>query len=304
MSRPRNNLDELQRKHAQSTVSSPTKPATPQTGGGKVSASDPGFSLPFDTSATQAKFKPAKSVSSSTPATSTGTAAASQPIVARFTSHPTVKRLGSWSTPGFNKNKPPPLNCPSAADNSISYVDVSSTETVSVNTSTSSIPTKRLSSGGAEDLFPHVSPPKRPKTDHVPDKENVFRSDPKGKGKGRARDPADLSITTHTPSHNTLPSPHIQIYPPAQRSRTSTSLRIAFEGLTHDADLPEVWSVIVSLSILISFIIPKKSEDELRGVCNTANELSEVCNKLIGAARLSPDVYQDIEFLTVLRCVS
>ncbi|KAI1790725.1 hypothetical protein LXA43DRAFT_468706 [Ganoderma leucocontextum] len=204
MSRPRNNLDELQRKHALPAVSSPTKLATPQTGGGK------------------GKFKPAKSIPASTPATAT------------------VKRLGSWSTPGFGRTKPSPLTFPSVADNSVSYIDVSSTESIPGNASTSSIPSKRLSSGCPEDLFPTISP-KRPKTDHVLGKENFPYSDPKGKGKARAREPPRPPVSIRTqPSHIALPNPHTQAYAPLQLPKPVLSLRVAFEALAPEADLREV----------------------------------------------------------------
>lgn len=248
MSRPRNNLDELQRKHALPAASSPTKLTTPQTAASKVR---PSFHTLFShnvTSPSQGKFKPAKSIPTSTPAAATGAHFSSQPpFINLLHVYSSVKRLGSWSTPGFGKNKPLPLKLPSAADNSLSYIDVSSTESILPNASTSSIPTKRLSSGCPEDLFPAISP-KRPKTDRLLDKENVPYSDPKGKGKARARDPTRSSGSIRAPPpHTTLLETRTHVYPSSQFPKSISSLRVAFEAVPPDADLVEV-QIIKSLA--------------------------------------------------------
>ena len=151
----------------------------------------------------------------------------------------------------------------SAADNSISYIDVSSTESVSVNASTSSIPSKRLSSGSPEDLFSTISP-KRFKTDHFLGKENIPYSDPKGKGKARAREPPRSPVANRAlPLHITLPKPHIQANPALQSPRSIPSLRKAFEALAPDAGLREVQCIVQlaawTLSELSSLRNPRMS---------------------------------------------
>ena len=150
-----------------------------------------------------------------------------------------VRKLGSFSTPGFNKVKPQPLNYPSAADNSISYVNVSSTESTPLNASTSSIPIKRQSSGSSEGLAP-PSPPKRPKTAHLPNKENIFHADSgKDKGKGRAREPPRSSA----PPAGSVQPPVTTFLSNVQSSSSrgkATTLRATWEALPIDVDLHEV----------------------------------------------------------------
>ncbi|OJT14202.1 ATP-dependent DNA helicase hus2/rqh1 [Trametes pubescens] len=265
--RPKNNLDEIQRKYALAPASMKPVPSTPRASGSKVRVLV--ASLPSSTHTwLQAKFKPAKSIATSTPS-----------------SNVTVRKLPSFSTPGFNKPKLPPLA--SAADNSLSVISISSTESTPYNASTSSIPVKRLSVGPPDVLIPRFSP-KRAKTDHAPDKENFFRPDPSAKAKGKAREVPVTAIASpipsfgHSSSHR--PSPALSTtFSNSARSKTGAAeLRSAFESLTHDADLEE------------------KSEEDLRGVIASAQELIESCDKQVGAARIDAGEPRDVGFCNLL----
>ncbi|KAI0362779.1 ATP-dependent DNA helicase [Trametes cingulata] len=253
--RPKNNLDELQRRQA-ALSPAPLRyvPTTPRPSGSK------------------SKFKPAKSIPTSAPGPS----------------NVTVRKLPSFSTPGFNKPKPPPVPSPavnSAADNSLSIISVSSTESTPLNVSTSSIPVKRLSTGPPDELIPRGSP-KRTKTDHVPDKENLFHDDVLDRGKGKAREQSYSVLQSST--NPTINRSNAQAAPTPVQSNGSGSgsgkaaLRAAFEALIHDADLEE------------------KSEEELRGVCTTAQLLIESCDKQVGAARADAGEPRDVGFCNLL----
>ncbi|KAI0637284.1 hypothetical protein C8Q77DRAFT_559783 [Trametes polyzona] len=158
----------------------------------------------------KSKFKPTRSIATSTPATT----------------HVTVRKPPPASTPAF---EPLPTSVAStlAADKSLSIVSISSTDSTALDISTSSIPAKRLSFGPPEDIASRSSP-KRPKTTHAPDKENHFRPDPPGKGKARAREAR----------------PH-----PGSTSSGAAKLRASFESLTCDADLEEVRNVPIFCSL-------------------------------------------------------
>lgn len=151
-----------------------------------------------------------------------------------------VRKLQSFSTPGFNKVKPQPLQYPSVADNSVSYVNVSSAESTPLSASTSSIPVKRFSAGSSEDLVP-PSPPKRFKTAHPPDKENIF-FDESRKGKGRAREPPRATVHLAGPSRPQSATLHTHVNQPSTPSKPlTTTLRASFDALPLDIDLDQVW---------------------------------------------------------------
>ncbi|KAH9857775.1 hypothetical protein C2E23DRAFT_805636 [Lenzites betulinus] len=208
----------------------------------------------------KSKFKPTVTIPSSTPSTVT------------------VRKLPPFSTPNLSKPKTPlfaPVST-STGDNSFSsIISISSTDTTPLRPSTSSVPAKRLSASFPDDLVPE-SPPKRPKTTHSVDKENRFHSDPSGKGKGRAHEvtpsaaPSTTSASGLTVVHKSGPTNSI-------RSKAGAAeLRSSFEALAHDADLEE------------------KSEEELRGVITTAQDLIEGCDRQVGAARADAGEPRDV----------
>ena len=149
-----------------------------------------------------------------------------------------VRKLPSFSTPNYGKAKPTPLNHTSACNNTPSYVSISSTESTPLDASTSSIPTKRLSSG-AEDIVPRISP-KRPKIDHPSDKENIFHRSSSQVAKGKARAKDQPSLTSRAPIQPPLPALHIPSDHSPLPGNSTATLRAAFEALPYDADLSEV----------------------------------------------------------------
>ncbi|KAI9056667.1 hypothetical protein FKP32DRAFT_1438968 [Trametes sanguinea] len=251
--RPKNNLNE----HVRRIGGTPTPPARVMPASPLATGSKP-------------KFKVSKSLTSSTP------------------SHVAVRPPPSFSTPGFDKPKPAPqaANSSSVADASnLSIISISSTDSTALNTSTSSIPAKRVSSGSPADLFPD-SPPKRPKTDNALNKENRFPVNSISYANGRARNRAgsdqpastggSSSSSTTRPVASTPPSHNVQGTLPA------TALHAALTALPHDAGLEEM------------------SEEELRGVCSTSDSLLEWCNKQIGAARADVGDPRDAAFCNIL----
>ncbi len=190
----------------------------------------------------QGKFKPAKSMPTKSSASASLSLGLSRPAKFLIFPNPKVSKLGSFSTPGFGKVKPKPLEF-TTADNGSPYVNVSSTESTPLNVSTSSIPIKRFSSGSSEDFPPHTSP-KRPKTTHhPPDKENVFLEvDVSGKGKGRAQDSGPPSSTLHVvvPSHTAQASPSVPTFSSRSAGTGPKALPGMFEKLPHDVGLHEV----------------------------------------------------------------
>ena len=185
----------------------------------------------------QSSSQPSPSPPLLRPRTSVRTLPLVSPLPAPIVPHK-VRKLASFSTPNYGKVKPPPLNFPSAIDNSPSYVSVSSTESTPLNASTSSVPAKRSSSGVPDDLIPRTSP-KRSKTNHLPEKENIFRSSSQSKGKASARDPP--LATPLGPFRTPLPAPRFTAHPSRiPDNAVATSLRAAFESIACDADLHQV----------------------------------------------------------------
>ncbi|KAI0670686.1 hypothetical protein C8Q78DRAFT_1079618 [Trametes maxima] len=250
--RPKNNLDELQRRHAASTAPARPAPATPLRSTGKP------------------KFKPAKSIATSTP------------------SSVTVRKLPSFSTPGFNKPKPslpaPDLSTSAADTSNLSVISISDSDSTAFNASTSSIPAKRLSSASPDEPLPPLSP-KRPKTDHVPDKENIFRIDPPVNGKGKSREQTHHFIQPSTKA--TVGEALLQVSSAHSTTRAPetgpAALRLGLTSLSHDPDLEE------------------KSEEELQGVITTALALIEACNKEIGAARADAGKPRDVLLCNLIK---
>ncbi|CCM06382.1 uncharacterized protein FIBRA_08641 [Fibroporia radiculosa] len=131
--------------------------------------------------------------------------------------------LPSFSTPGFGKSKPLPLHSTFPADNTI-VVDVSSAESSPTGPSVTRVPAKRLSSDFPVD-FEMIGSAKRVKIDEKLDKENVFASSPKDKGKDKDHPPTlgtrgnagirldHLSYETQKDSILTSPLNIVQSYP-------------------------------------------------------------------------------------------
>ncbi|KAI0822656.1 P-loop containing nucleoside triphosphate hydrolase protein [Trametes gibbosa] len=241
--RPKNNLDELKRtRSALPSTTTPIAPITPRSAPGK------------------AKFRPAPAASS-TP------------------SGVTVRKLPSFSTPGFNKPKPPSLapTAPSAADSSFSsIISISSTDTTPLHASTSSIPAKRISATFPDNLGPD-SPPKRPKTIHSVDKENLFLFDSAPKGKGRLQQATPFGTASPISS-----SGLIQVHRPGPSTVSAHSNSIRSKAgaadlyASFEADLEE------------------KTDEELCGVINTAQELIQSCDRQVGAARAGAGEPRDV----------
>ena len=158
-----------------------------------------------------------------------------------FLSPTLVSKLGSFSTPGFGKVKPKPLDL-HATDNDTPYINISSTESTPLNASTSSIPIKRFSSGSSED-FPPLASTKRPKITHQPpDKENLFLEvGARDKGKGRAREPLPSSpLHVVAPSRTAPQASNVATNALTSASNAPKSMGKLFETMPHDIDLYEV----------------------------------------------------------------
>ncbi|KAI8998921.1 hypothetical protein BD414DRAFT_476448 [Trametes punicea] len=264
--RPKNNLDELQRRFGHSPVPQRPTPATPIAGSSKT------------------KFKPANSLTTSTPSNVTGQFPSF--VFNTRSDSCQVRQLPSFSTPGFNKPKPPPLVSPSVADTSnLSIISVSSTDTAPIHESASSIPVKRISSGCSDDLRSHGSP-KRARTNQPPDKENHSPVDSFDKDKSRARQHRQErggSMPSNSPTTAVASVQGTFLRNAQDKLGTgAAALRAHFQELPHDADFEG------------------KSEEELRGVCTTADNLVEFCNKQIGAARADAGDPRDVAFCNLL----
>lgn len=145
------------------------------------------------------------------------------------------------------------------------------------------------------------------KTDHAPDKENFFGPDPSAKGKGKAREVPVIAVASpipssgHSSSHR--PSPALSsTLSNAPRSKTGAAeLCSAFESLTHDADLEEVRNAHVPFGPPRLNHAQQKSEEELRGVIASAQQLIESCDRQVGAARVDAGEPRDVAFCNLLK---
>ena len=144
-----------------------------------------------------------------------------------------VGKLPSFSTPNYGKAKPPALHHPSTFDNSLSYVNISSSESTPRVGVVSSVPTKRLSTGIPDDIQSRTSP-KRPKTVHSENKENSRRD--KGKARAHESRPPFLPLPQRLPALNLPSNTASTMTHPANTSRA------VFEALPHAAGLGEVCS--------------------------------------------------------------
>ncbi|PCH34939.1 hypothetical protein WOLCODRAFT_168112, partial [Wolfiporia cocos MD-104 SS10] len=161
---PKNNLEELRRRHLGGGTPAPgPSPPVSVTHGSQADGEK------------KSKFKPSRSINNS------------DKVTALQAHNP----LPSFSTPGFGKKKPVPAR-------STPIVEVSSAESSPDDASTSRLPVKRLSSDSSWDVG-HPAPIKRLKIAALKDKENGSAAESsRDKGKGREQPYRTIGRSSHS----------------------------------------------------------------------------------------------------------